>query len=278
MKILITGSNGQLGRSLKKQFYKNKDITLILTDICEMDITDVEDVQRVFFSFNPDVVINCAANTAVDMCEDDKEKAFAINVDGAKNIAIVSNEIDAKMVHISTDYVFDGEAKKPYIESDTPNPQSVYGMSKLEGEKAVLKNNPKSFILRTAWLYGEGKNFVKTMLNLSTKMDTLKVVNDQVGSPTSAKEVSKAIALLIETERYGIYHGTCENECSWYEFAKRIFELKNIDITLTPCTTSEFPMKAKRPKYSVLDNKNFREEFGYVFPTWQEAIEDFFSH
>jgi dTDP-4-dehydrorhamnose reductase len=278
LKILITGSNGQLGRSLKKQFYKNKDITLILTDICEMDITDVEDVQRVFFSFNPDVVINCAANTAVDMCEDDKEKAFAINVDGAKNIAIVSNEIDAKMVHISTDYVFDGEAKKPYIESDTPNPQSVYGMSKLEGEKAVLKNNPKSFILRTAWLYGEGKNFVKTMLNLSTKMDTLKVVNDQVGSPTSAKEVSKAIALLIETERYGIYHGTCENECSWYEFAKRIFELKNIDITLTPCTTSEFPMKAKRPKYSVLDNKNFREEFGYVFPTWQEAIEDFFSH
>jgi len=278
VKILITGSKGQLGRALRKEFKKDKDVSLILTDIDEMDITDIDDIKRVIFHNKPDVVINCAAHTAVDMCEDDKEKAYLINYNGAENLAIVSNEIKAKMIHISTDYVFDGTNDKPYIETDKPNPQSVYGRSKLDGETAVLRNNSKSFILRTAWLYGEGKNFVKTMLQLSTKMDSLKVVDDQVGAPTSAKEVAKAIVLLAKSDEYGIYHGTCEGSCSWYEFANKIFDLKEIDIEVTPCTTSEFPMKAQRPKYSVLDNKAFREKFDYEFSHWHTAIEDYFKH
>jgi len=278
MNILITGSKGQLGRALRKEFKSDKDVSLILTDIDEMDITDIEDIKRVFFHHKPDVVINCAAHTAVDMCEDDKEKAYLINYNGAENLAIVSHEAGAKMIHISTDYVFDGDSNKPYIETDKPNPQSVYGSSKRDGEIAVLKNNKKSFILRTAWLYGEGKNFVKTMLQLSTKMDSIKVVDDQVGAPTSAIEVAKAIALLAKSDAYGIYHGTCEGSCSWYEFANKIFELKNINIEVTPCTTSEFPLKAKRPNFSVLENKAFKEKFDYEFSHWQDAIEEYFRH
>jgi len=278
MNILITGSKGQLGRALRKEFKSDKDVSLILTDIDEMDITDIEDIKRVVFEHKPDVVINCAAHTAVDMCEDDKEKAYLINYNGAENLAIVSHEAGAKMIHISTDYVFDGDSNKPYIETDKPNPQSVYGSSKRDGEIAVLKNNKKSFILRTAWLYGEGKNFVKTMLQLSTKMDSIKVVDDQVGAPTSAIEVAKAIALLAKSDAYGIYHGTCEGSCSWYEFANKIFELKNINIEVTPCTTSEFPLKAKRPNFSVLENKAFKEKFDYEFSHWQDAIEEYFRH
>jgi len=277
LKILITGSKGQLGRALIKQFKGKPNVSLVLTDLDEMDITDIDDIKRVVCLHKPDVVVNCAAHTGVDMCEDDKEKAYIINVDGAKNIAKVANKVGSKMIHISTDYVFDGDSKAPYQETDKPNPQSVYGMSKMLGEQEVLKNNEKSFILRTSWLYGEGNNFVKTMLNLSTKMDSLKVVDDQVGAPTSAKEVAKAVAVLINSEEYGIYHGTCQGSCSWYGFAKTIFELKGIKIEVTPCTTSEFPMVAKRPKYSVLENKAFKEKFDYEFPNWQDAIRDFFG-
>jgi dTDP-4-dehydrorhamnose reductase len=277
VKVLITGSKGQLGRELRKQFRKNDEVSLVLTDIDEMDITDIRDVERVLFLHKPDVVINCAAHTAVDLCEDDKENAFIINVKGAENLAVVSNEIDAVIVHISTDYVFDGEGDRPYVEEDNTNPQSVYGKTKLDSERVVIQKNPKHFILRTAWLYGDGRNFVGTMLELAKRMDSLKVVDDQIGNPTSAKQVAIAIIKLIETDEYGLYHGTCDGECSWYDFAKRIFEINNIDIEVEPCTTDEFPLRAKRPKYSVLDNKNFRERLGYKFAKWQDAIEEYFQ-
>jgi len=198
-------------------------------------------------------------------------------VKGAENLAVVSNEIDAVIVHISTDYVFDGEGDRPYVEEDNTNPQSVYGKTKLDSERVVIQKNPKHFILRTAWLYGDGRNFVGTMLELAKRMDSLKVVDDQIGNPTSAKQVAIAIIKLIETDEYGLYHGTCDGECSWYDFAKRIFEINNIDIEVEPCTTDEFPLRAKRPKYSVLDNKNFRERLGYKFAKWQDAIEEYFQ-
>jgi len=277
VKILITGSKGQLGRELKRQLKHKENTSLVLTDLDEMDITDIKDIERVVMANMPDVIINCAAHTAVDLCEDDKENAFNINVKGAENLAIISNEIGAKIVHLSTDYVFDGDGQRPYIEEDKTNPQSVYGETKLQSERIVMEHNPKHFIFRTAWLYGEGKNFVRTMLELSKNMKKLKVVDDQIGTPTSAKQVAKAIIKLIETEEYGIYHGTCEGYCSWYEFAKHIFELKKIDIEVVPCTTDEFPHRAKRPKYSVLDNKNLREKHGYKFSDWKQAIKDYFN-
>ena len=277
MKVLITGSKGQLGRALNKILRAKKDVSIVLTDLDEMDITHISDVERVMQTHMPDVVVNCAAHTAVDLCEDDKENAYQINVIGAENLAKVSNEIGAKIIHLSTDYVFDGELNKPYIEEDMTNPQSVYGVTKLESEQRVIANNPKYFIIRTAWLYGEGNNFVRKMLELADKVKHLKVVNDQFGSPTSAAQVAEAIVMLMDTEEYGIYHGTCEGECSWYEFAKEIFELKKVDVKLEPCTSDQFPMKAKRPKYSVLDNKNFRERFNYRFTHWKDEIKSFFE-
>ncbi len=277
MKVLITGSKGQLGRALNRILRGKADVSVILTDLDEMDITHISDVERVMRTHMPDVVINCAAHTAVDLCEDDKENAYQINVVGAENLAVVSNEIGAKIVHLSTDYVFDGEGDQPYVEEDATNPQSVYGVTKLESEQRVMANNPRYFIIRTAWLYGEGNNFVRKMLDLSEKTKKIMVVNDQVGSPTSASQVAQAIVMLMETEEYGIYHGTCEGVCSWYEFAKEIFALKKIDVKLEPCTSDQFPMRAKRPKYSVLDNKKLRERFDYRFSHWKDEIKTFFE-
>jgi len=277
LKILITGSKGQMGRALNRILRKKDDVEIILTDLDEMDITHLSDVERVLNNKKPDIVINCAAHTAVDLCEDDKETAYLINVTGAENLAIVSNEIGAKIVHISTDYIFDGETARPYVEEDEPNPISVYGATKWESEKKVIQNNPRHFIIRTAWLFGEGNNFVRKMLELAKKTKHLKVVDDQIGTPTSADQVANAIMILIETEDYGIYHGSCEGECSWYEFAKEIFELENMDIDVEPCTSEQFPMKAKRPGYSVLENKRFLEKFNYRFSHWKDEIKTFLN-
>jgi dTDP-4-dehydrorhamnose reductase len=279
-KILITGANGQLGLELQKSF-KNK-YDLVLMNRTDLDITDYNMMSSIVNRIKPEIIINCAAYTAVDLCEDHQEDAYKVNAIGPKNLAIVANKIGAKLVHISTDYVFDGEGNKdennklrPYYETDKTNPQSVYGKTKLAGEQFVIENTDKYFIIRTAWLYGEGKNFVRTMINLSKNNDEIKVVNDQIGSPTSTQELSNMIESLIETENYGIYHGTCEGCCSWYDLTREIYSIMNIKSKVIPVTTDKFPRPAKRPKYSVLENKKLNCLGIYRFSQWQEALKTF---
>lgn len=276
-KVLITGSNGQLGLELNNILkYKYE---LILTSRSNLDISNFNETIEFINSHKPDIIINCAAFTAVDLCESQEETAYISNALGPKNLAIASSQIGAKLVHISTDYVFDGEGNKnlngnirPYTEEDKTNPQSAYGRTKLEGEKLVIENTNKYYIIRTAWLYGEGKNFVRTMINLSRTSSEVKVVNDQIGSPTSTEELSNMIEKLIETDNYGIYHGTCEGYCSWYELTCEIYRLLDIKTKVVPVTTDEFPRPAKRPKFSVLENKQLNKIGIYKFKEWQEAL------
>lgn len=277
MKVLLTGAKGQMGRALNRLLKNKEGYRLILTDLDEMDITDEKDVARVLSAEKPDVVINCAAHTKVDLCEDDKENAVMINVHGAENLAKASAKTGAKIVHLSTDYIFDGESDTPYVEESETNPQSVYGETKLKSEEVVMANNPRHFIVRTAWLYGEGSNFVNTMLRLAEQHREIRVVDDQTGSPTSALEVARVIEKLIETEDYGVYNATCEGQCTWFEFAKKIFVYADKDVAVTPCTSMQYVTRAKRPKYSVLDNKNLREQFGYTMQHWEAALGEYFG-
>ena len=275
MKIIITGAQGQLGQELVKQLDKKYEYDVIKTDRDTLDITNIENVNTFILEQNPDVVINCAAHTAVDLCETDIENAYKINAIGPRNLAIVCEKIGAKLVQVSTDYVFDGNGTRSYREDDITCPNSVYGTSKLMGENFVREFCSKYFIVRTAWLYGEGNNFVRTMLKLSETNSELNVVNDQIGSPTSTVDLAKAIIDLIHTEHYGIYHGTCEGQCSWYDFAKKIFEIKNIDIKVNPVTSDEFKRPAPRPKYSVLDNFMLKLVGLNSFRKWEDSLEEY---
>ena len=275
MKIIITGAQGQLGQELVKQLDKKYEYDVIKTDRDTLDITNIENVNTFILEQNPDVVINCAAHTAVDLCETDIENAYKINAIGPRNLAIVCEKIGAKLVQVSTDYVFDGNGTRPYREDDITCPNSVYGTSKLMGENFVREFCSKYFIVRTAWLYGEGNNFVRTMLKLSETNSELNVVNDQIGSPTSTVDLAKAIIDLIHTEHYGIYHGTCEGQCSWYDFAKKIFEIKNIYIKVNPLTSDEFKRPAPRPKYSVLDNFMLKLVGLNSFRKWEDSLEEY---
>lgn len=275
MKIIITGAQGQLGQELVKQLDKKYEYDVIKTDRDTLDITNIENVNTFILEQNPDVVINCAAHTAVDLCETDIKNAYKINAIGPRNLAIVCEKIGAKLVQVSTDYVFDGNGTRPYREDDITCPNSVYGTSKLMGENFVREFCSKYFIVRTAWLYGEGNNFVRTMLKLSETNSELNVVNDQIGSPTSTVDLAKAIIDLIHTEHYGIYHGTSEGQCSWYDFAKKIFEIKNIDIKVNPVTSDEFKRPAPRPKYSVLDNFMLKLVGLNSFRKWEDSLEEY---
>lgn len=276
MKVLITGASGQLGLELQAQLRERKDkIQVIATDYETLDITNIEQVKAELTLLKPDVVINCAAHTEVDKCEEDIEDAYRINAIGPKNLAIACDEIGAKLVQVSTDYVFSGEVPGARREDDLTGPQSIYGTSKLLGEEYVKTFCKKHFIIRTAWLYGEGNNFVRTMLKLSETNKELNVVGDQFGSPTSTKDLAKAIIELMQTEYYGTYHGTCEGECSWYDFACKIFELKGIDIKVNKVTSEEFVRPAKRPKYSVLDNFMLKLYGLNSFRHWEEALKDY---
>jgi dTDP-4-dehydrorhamnose reductase len=272
MRILVTGANGQLGQEISRQIRNHE---LILTDVKTLDITNASVVSGFFREIKPQAVIHCAAYTNVDAAQSDPDIVFQVNVVGAQNIAVGCLESGARMVYISTDYIFDGKQKIPYREFDQPNPQSVYGVTKWQGEQIVRQILGRHYIIRTAWLYGAGNNFVKTMLHMAKQNPTLRVVNDQVGTPTSTVELSKAILALISTDAYGTYHATCQGECSWYEFACEIFSLTRKSVKVIPVTTEEFPRPAKRPAYSVLDNYMLRMTVGDPMCPWKEALKEY---
>lgn len=272
MKILITGCDGQLGKELRKLFSNDKKYEVVSVNKKQLDICNFEDLRIFIVKHKFDVVINCGAYTKVDLCETNKETAFLVNAIGAKNIAIVCEQIKAKVVYVSTDYVFDGESDSPYCEYDKVNPTSIYGKSKALGEEYTSNFSSRYFIVRTAWLYGDGDNFVNTMIKLSESRDSLNVVNDQIGNPTSTKDLAICIRNLINTQNYGIYHGTCNGSCSWYDFALKIFELKGIDIKVNPVTSKEYNRAAIRPKYSTLDNFMLRLNGLDNFRNWEDAL------
>lgn len=281
-RIIITGANGQLGRALNEVLSKRSEFTIINTDVGEatsycpitLDIMNPVAVLNLVQSVKPEIIINCAALTAVDLCESEADLAYRINAIGPKNLAVAANEMDAKLIHISTDYVFDGESKTPYKEEEKPSPKSVYGTTKYQGEELVKTHCCQYFIIRTAWVYGIGKNFVKTMLRLADEKKEIRVVDDQYGCPTSALELARVIVQLMETKEYGIYHGVCEGETTWYEFAREIFRLTSKDVKVVPIETSEYPTPAKRPSYSVLENTKLKQLGIYTKP-WKEALEEY---
>ena len=279
MKILVTGCNGQLGREIINQLEskktKGEPIELLKCDKESLDISNFEDVYTYTLEKKPEVIINCAAFTNVDLSEEKVDLAYKINALGSKNLAIASEKVKSKLVYISTDYVFKGDKKTPYREDDTTNPTNIYGKSKFLGEQYTKDFCSRYFIIRTAWLYGDGNNFVKTMLRLSESKKEINVVDDQVGSPTSTKELAVCVLNLINTEYYGTYHGTNNGFCSWYEFAKKIFEIKNIDVKVNPITSDKFPSKVNRPSYSVLDNFMLKLIDLDNFKHWEEALEEY---
>jgi dTDP-4-dehydrorhamnose reductase len=281
--IMITGAQGQLGLALYRLLKDCKKYELLRTDavkstdgeVQELDITDETAVEECVKTLQPDIIINCAAMTAVDLCESEQDKAYRINAIGPKNLAKAAEKYGAKLVHISTDYVYNGLGTEPYTEDSKPDPASVYGRTKLAGDEFVREYCSRAFILRTAWVYGEGKNFVKTMLRLAQNNSKIRVVADQYGTPTSAMELARVVIFLMETESYGIYHATCEGSTNWYEFAVTIFKEAGIEADVEAISSDEFNAAAKRPMYSVLDNKALRERHGYVMKEWQEAFREY---
>lgn len=274
-KLIITGCNGQLGRAVNELYAGSSEYELVNTDVAELDITNIDAVLKLTREVKPYAILNCAAHTGVDACETQVDKAYLINAIGPRNLSIAATEVGAKMVQISTDYVFSGKTDRPYCEFDVPGPEGMYGKSKLAGEKFVKEFAKDYYILRTAWLYGDGKNFIKTMLRLSETNDMVKVVGDQIGTPTSAKELAKAINVLLPTENYGLFHATCEGYCSWADFAKEIFAMSGKSTAVQAITTEEFGAPAPRPAYSILDNSMFRMTTDFKFAQWHDAAEEY---
>lgn len=275
-KILVTGCNGQLGRAINKKYESAAEIELVNTDVAELNITSIEDTMKLIKEIKPYAIINCAAHTAVDACETDVDNAYKINALGPRNLSIAAEEVGAKMVHVSTDYVFAGDAKTPYLEFDAPSPQGIYGKTKLAGENFVKEFSQKHFIIRTAWLYGDGKNFVKTMLRLAETNEKVRVVNDQVGSPTSTKVLADIIDSIVFTDNYGLFHGTCEGICSWADFAEEIFKMAGKNTVVERISSEEFAAVAKRPAYSVLENYMLKlTQDHYNVLDWEKALAEY---
>ncbi|MBN7573928.1 dTDP-4-dehydrorhamnose reductase [Clostridium sp. 2-1] len=289
MKILITGSKGQLGNELIDIINSGKaeigevseaieKSEVVALDVDELDITNLEQVKSKINDLKPDVIINCAAATNVDGCESNEDFAFKVNSIGPRNLAIASEDVGAKLVQVSTDYVFSGVGNKPLTEYDLTAPYSVYGKTKLLGENYVRELSSKYFIVRTAWLYGYvGHNFVYTMRRLGKEKECITVVNDQRGNPTHANDLAYHILKLIQTEEYGVYHCTGKGECTWYDFAKMIIELSDEKCEVKPCTSEEYKTPAKRPEYSSLDNMMLRCTVGDDMRDWKDAIKSFIS-
>lgn len=280
MNILVTGANGQLGNCLRNAVAAGSPDTYIFTDVAELDITDPEAVNRMVSDNHIDIIVNCAAYTDVEKAEDQPELAELLNATAVRNLAEAIKACDGTLIHISTDYVFGGNAgNTPRNETEPANPTGVYGLTKLHGEQAIADSGCKALILRTAWLYSEyGKNFVKTMLSLTSSRPELKVVFDQAGTPTYAQDLADAIVTIISRGEYagneGIYHYSNEGVCSWYDFAQAIGRLSgNNACTIRPCHSSEFPSKVTRPSYSVLDKTLFKDTFGLQIPYWTDSLE-----
>ena len=281
MVVLVTGANGQLGQSLQFIAKNYPELHFVFCSSSDLDITNLESCQAVFFKIKPNYCINAAAYTAVDKAESEPEKANLINVIGPKNLAVVCKEFSSVLLHISTDFVFDGNASIPYTENDIPNPSGVYGQTKLDGEKAIQAVFENYYIIRTSWVYSQfGNNFMKTMLRLASEKDSISVVNDQFGTPTNAVDLANALIQIIltdnrqpTTDNFGIYNFSNEGQCSWYDFAKKIFEINNITVNLQAIPTSSFPTPAKRPKYSVLNKLKIKSNFGIGLIDWENSLE-----
>lgn len=272
MRILVTGVKGQLGFDVVNELEK-RGHTAIGVDVDEMDITDAEAVEKEMKADDLDAVIHCAAYTAVDAAEDNREICMRVNADGTRNIARVCKELGLKMVYISTDYVFDGKGERPWEPDDARNPLNVYGESKYQGELAVEECLDKYFIVRIAWVFGvNGKNFIKTMLKLAENHKEVNVVNDQTGSPTYTYDLAVLLVDMVETEKYGRYHATNEGLCTWYEFAKEIFRQAGLDVKVNPVSSEEFPAKAERPHNSRMDKSKLTDNGFALLPTWQDAL------
>ena len=281
MTILVTGGNGQLGSALRLASAESSH-RYVFTDVAELDITSAEAVEAFFEREKVDVVVNCAAYTAVDLAEENEAQADAINHRAVALLAEACKRHNATLIHISTDYIFSGDADAPYKEDAEPSPLGVYGRTKLAGERAVAESGCRYIILRTAWLYSEfGRNFFKTMQSLTASREELRVVADQIGTPTYAGDLAKAVTYIINSEQLGkcgIYHYTNEGVCSWYDFACEIARLSgHTACKVTPCTTEEYPTKARRPRYSVLDKSKFIATFGLAIPEWRESLKGIFD-
>lgn len=272
MKVLVTGMNGQLATDVSKELIK-REFTCFTTSRQEMNIENYDEVSKVINKVNPDVIIHCAAYTKVDIAEESKEECYNANVTGTENIVRACKQHDITLVFISTDYVFDGSGTRPWKESDLKNPVNFYGKSKSEAEDIIINSLQKYFILRISWAFGlSGNNFVKTMVRLGKTQKQIKVVNDQVGSPTYTKDVADLLVNMIGTNKYGIYHVTNEGYCSWYEFTKEICSILNYEVELIPVTTIEYGSKAKRPLNSRLDKQLLVDNGFYRLPEWKDAL------
>lgn len=280
-RVLVTGGNGQLGNALKAIASHYPSLCLLFTDVQELDLTDSVALAAFVKDQSIDYILNCAAYTAVDKAEDESELCDLVNHIGVKNIGEVASRFDVKVIHISTDYVFDGTSYKPYVETDRTAPASVYGNTKLEGEKALFEACPESIVIRTSWLYSEyGNNFVKTMLRLGTEREELRVVFDQVGTPTYAGDLASAMLTIAAGELFvpGIYHFSNEGVCSWYDFTIRIHQLAGIQCRVLPVESSEYPTKAKRPHYSVLNKSKIKNTYQLTIPYWEESLRKVISY
>lgn len=272
MKVLVTGTKGQLGYDVVNEL-TGRGIEAVGVDIEEMDITDADSVNRVIAQAAPDAVIHCAAYTAVDAAEDNVELCRRVNVDGTQNIANICKKLDIPMIYISTDYVFDGEGERPWEPDDERTPLNVYGQTKYEGELAVQNTLEKYFIVRIAWVFGvNGKNFVRTMLNLAKTHDHITVVNDQFGSPTYTYDLARLLVDMVLTDKYGIYHATNEGICTWYEFACEIFRQAGVKVEVEPVSAKQYQARAKRPSNSRMSKDKLDKNGFKRLPSWQDAL------
>lgn len=272
LKILVTGSNGQLGSDLLEEL-SHMPLKVIATTKDDFDITNATQTKQFLFATKPDIIIHCAAYTAVDQAEEEQQTCYSVNVEGTKNIAQGAQEINAKLVYISTDYVFDGSGDTPHLTTNTINPLNYYGHTKAAGEKIVRDSIPRHFIIRTSWVYGiHGHNFVNTMISLAKTKNKIQVVDDQVGSPTYTKDLARFIGRLIQTDNYGTYHGVNEGFCSWYQFAQEIFSQLSTNIEITPISSQDYPTKAKRPLNSRLSTVTTKEMGLPKLPHWKNAL------
>lgn len=273
-KVWVIGANGQLGSAIN-ELLDRREVEVLNTDLEEVDVTEAESVLNFGEMNRPDVIINCAGLTSVTECENNVEKAYKVNAVGARNVSIVARRIGAKLIHLSTDDVFDGKSQTPYGEFDSPVPCSVYGKSKLAGEQFVKDFAERYFIIRSNWIYGKGNNFIKKLLELAGQKEVINVSKESFGSPTSAKELARFIVYLMESSEYGVYHATCEGTCSRYEFAEEVIKLVGLSVKLEAVHNEEDELAEQRPAYTVLDNLMLRLLGNYQLPHWKEALADY---